>query len=472
MKQEIKAEDLAMFKRTEQHNYVIWDAMMSSGKTQRIISYMLNIHNKGFVFGAKQDRFIYVSPYLAEAHRIAATTSIGEAKTAKRVEGKIEYDESLPQAALKFCHPTAQNKDGSKITGFVNLIENQANIVSTHTLLKSLSSLNVDVSNYTLIIDEALEPYEVDATISGKELERFIKNNILSLDDDEMTLRFHRENFGRDGGSESVKDTRFEDFAEDCDKGLMFKVGGRVYRQFDLSLIGKFKRVIGMTYNYKGSAFDLLLQNGGINPHIEYFGKTVDEIKSLIKLNVDRKMNAVGVSTNPKTMIKDGNYPVLTKAYFEKDSEGKKVAFPNITKYFYNQLYNMWLQRENIPVERRLWTCYLDDKDAISKGSGRTNRFGTQWIAFNTRATNDYDETDHLAFLINPYRDPSIIKLLSSKGVKMGQDHYSLNILIQWMFRSALRQGKEINLYLPSQRMKDLLNEWLDGEVLTYAKED
>jgi hypothetical protein len=34
--------------------------------------------------------------------------------------------------------------------------------------------------------------------------------------------------------------------------------------------------------------------------------------------------------------------------------------------------------------------------------------------------------------------------------------------MLQWIFRSAVRDEKEIWLYIPSKRMRDLLVEWMD----------
>ena len=64
--------------------------------------------------------------------------------------------------------------------------------------------------------------------------------------------------------------------------------------------------------------------------------------------------------------------------------------------------------------------------------------------------------------------------MLSWNGIKFNQDHYALNILIQWLFRSAIRQKtpKEIDVYIPSERMRELLINWLNGEVITYAEEE
>ena len=33
--------------------------------------------------------------------------------------------------------------------------------------------------------------------------------------------------------------------------------------------------------------------------------------------------------------------------------------------------------------------------------------------------------------------------------------------MIQWIWRSAIRDGKEVWVYVPSRRMRDLLRQWL-----------
>ena len=48
------------------------------------------------------------------------------------------------------------------------------------------------------------------------------------------------------------------------------------------------------------------------------------------------------------------------------------------------------------------------------------------------------------------------------KGVSVDEDTWALSELIQWVFRSAIRENKEINVYIPSERMRNLLVEWLN----------
>ena len=35
--------------------------------------------------------------------------------------------------------------------------------------------------------------------------------------------------------------------------------------------------------------------------------------------------------------------------------------------------------------------------------------------------------------------------------------------MVQWIWRSAIRDGNEVNLYIPSRRMRELLIGWIDS---------
>jgi hypothetical protein len=52
--------------------------------------------------------------------------------------------------------------------------------------------------------------------------------------------------------------------------------------------------------------------------------------------------------------------------------------------------------------------------------------------------------------------------LQKKKGVNIDEETWALSELIQWLFRSAIREENEINIYIPSKRMRSLLQEWLE----------
>ena len=99
---------------------------------------------------------------------------------------------------------------------------------------------------------------------------------------------------------------------------------------------------------------------------------------------------------------------------------------------------------------------FKDFKNQV-KGKGYTKGF----IPANARATNLYKDKINCAYLINMYSNPMILKFFKNKGVNINEDDYALSCLIQWLFRSAIRENKNINLYIPSSRMRNLLKKWL-----------
>ena len=62
---------------------------------------------------------------------------------------------------------------------------------------------------------------------------------------------------------------------------------------------------------------------------------------------------------------------------------------------------------------------------------------------------------------MNVFMHPSLKIFLSRHNVTPDEDTYALAIFIQWIWRSAIRNGEEIWLYVPSKRMRTLLKDWI-----------
>ena len=81
----------------------------------------------------------------------------------------------------------------------------------------------------------------------------------------------------------------------------------------------------------------------------------------------------------------------------------------------------------------------------------------------NARATNEYKHKKNLAYCINVFNNPVLNSFFINKGVTIDEDTYALSELIQWVFRSQLRDNKPINIYIPSERMRNLFIDWLNN---------
>ena len=61
----------------------------------------------------------------------------------------------------------------------------------------------------------------------------------------------------------------------------------------------------------------------------------------------------------------------------------------------------------------------------------------------------------HLIYLYDQHVNPVVARWLEDSTVAF-DDAYALKEFIQWVWRSRVRRGEEITLYLPSPRMWEL----------------
>lgn len=103
-----------------------------------------------------------------------------------------------------------------------------------------------------------------------------------------------------------------------------------------------------------------------------------------------------------------------------------------------------------------MWTTFKAYYDSL-KDKGLYKSF----VPFNKRACNDYANKHYLAYCINNFPRTLEYGFYASKNVILNSDMYALSILVQWVFRSAIRKGEEIWVYIPSKRMRWLLMQWI-----------
>ena len=132
-----------------------------------------------------------------------------------------------------------------------------------------------------------------------------------------------------------------------------------------------------------------------------------------------------------------------------------KINQDNI-KQIKRNLYNYFSNILSAKADTIMWTTFKDYKSKL-KGKGYSNQF----VSCNCRSTNKYDKTYNLAYCVNIYLHPGIAQFFKQKGVNINEELYGLSEMIQWIWRSRIRNGETINIYIPSMRMRNLLNEWM-----------
>lgn len=78
------------------------------------------------------------------------------------------------------------------------------------------------------------------------------------------------------------------------------------------------------------------------------------------------------------------------------------------------------------------------------------------------RASNEYMNRTSVVYPINRYINPGIKNFFIKHGVKVDEDGYALSEMLQFIWRSAIRKGEEIYVYIPSIRMRRLLDDWIN----------
>ena len=417
---------------------VVIDALCGQGKTESVIEMMQKDVN---------GKFLYVTPYLSECHRVAGTIYDPVDEDKKPItdeDGEYIYEDAARLKDFKFKHP--DDSFGKKGKSLCALLSSGENVVSTHALFTELGSNAIEAAkDYTLIIDESVNAYTQDGR--HKTIAHALSRKIMYLDEDGITLRFDRNRFGEatEDNPDTAKGSLYESIAAQCDLGQLLLIRNKtVVWEMSADLLKNFKRVIICTYMFEGSEMSVYLKKKGIDYTVQKLlgAKTAKDVAHLIEVLDDSKLNSVGATGK-----------LSSSAFSHKD---KKAALCETMR---RNLQNIFTNKWKAKADDRLWTCFVANKKTIGG-----EKYLNQFLSYNYKATNDYMDVHHVAFLIDVHTNPNIVEASEIKGGNIDQELYAVSSLIQFIFRSAVRKGEPIKLYLPSLRMRELLDRWKNGE--------
>lgn len=95
------------------------------------------------------------------------------------------------------------------------------------------------------------------------------------------------------------------------------------------------------------------------------------------------------------------------------------------------------------------------------------------FVPCNARASNNYKDRWALAYCVNMYFNPMLRAFFedynigneNSNSAKPNDDLFAVSCMIQWIFRSRIRDGLPIEIYIPNKRMRELLIAWVDNKI-------
>ncbi len=401
---------------------VVCDAIMGTGKSSAAITYM-NEH--------PNEKFIYITPYLEEATRITR---------------------GCP--SMHFFEPQKKSEfNGSKTLHTLDLVQRGENVATTHQAFKFYPQELLDTvkkQGYTLIIDENVDVLEtldadpadikmtVDAGYVGES-----DGGIYSLTKDVYNGETHRDLF-------RILHTRDIIKVATEDRELLY------YWQLPPELITSFKNVFILTYLFKGQGlhhfmemYDIPYEYIGIDRdaygvcRFSSSGRYVPQYTKILK-------DKIHVVNNEKLNDVGRDKYSLSMRWFTKS----KSDVPQLKNNLYNYFFNI---HKGTPADRKMWSTYKEARTRL-QGKGYTKGF----VQFNRRATNEFRGRDVIAYCVNLYMNVGQKLFYQNNGVDVNEDEYALSTMVQWVWRSAIRDGNDIWLYLPSKRMRDIFTNWIE----------
>lgn len=391
---------------------------MGAGKTQSAI---------GMMNEEVDEKFIFVTPYIEETERIVRDCS-----------------------SRNFVAP--DDNWGTKLASFHDHLSKGRNIATTHALFSICTSYTAELihnGEYILVLDEVFSVAEA-IPIAKDDFNLLMAGNYIALDSDGEHVQWVYEGYSGD----------FLEIKRKAEaRTLILYDGTFLFWSFPVEIFEAFKKTYVLTYMFDAQVqryyFDIhgikykkigTMRYGGIYKFCDDYesSQQIKGLKSKIHIIDDEKLNRIG------------DYKFSLSSSWYKREDGKKDK--PLLKVLGNNVYNFFRHKCKAKVSETLWTTY---KKRISFLQNKG--YGGGFISCNIRATNKYRNRTCLAYCINRYFDPMMKRYFTEKGCHIDEDAYALSEMIQWIWRSGIRDGKEIRVYIPSKRMRDLLNNWIVG---------
>lgn len=379
----------------------------------------------------------------------------------------------------EFLTPEVDRYNRTKLQSIKEMIGVGMDIMSTHSLFLRLDNDAIDMlrfRGYELIIDEALDVVSVISKEGKKVDDDFCFQELkqeVTIADLETLLQWgciaiDSNDYNRAVWVQSPNDKahRYADVERMVRTGTVHYINGTfLVWSFPIAALEAFDNVSILTYRFNSSVFKAYLDFYGkaykhktvirdgdelrladFSPEIES-GK---EYAPLINICMASKLNAIGVRHTNR-----GSFPFSMRWYTNADRTQKNAVQNNVINYLRH-----YCEADSDSV---MWTTFKSYSDSIKpKGYILRNDGKTKTMTpCNSRATEEYADRYNLVYLIDRHLHPGIKAFFHQKNITIPEDEYALSEFLQWVFRGRVRKKDSINLYVPSERMRNLLLNWL-----------
>jgi hypothetical protein len=404
----------------------IIDGIMGSGKTTGIIKWM----NRN-----PQYKYMYISPLLTEVN--------------ERIPVECE--------GLDFESPNTNNHR-TKADHLKDLLAEGSNVSFTHSLFTSLTEEHLYLINregYILIIDEEIDFID---QYQGKDYKRediitLEKSGHIEVLEDQLgRVKWTWDTDKFEDGSNYAKLKRM------CDLEMLHcakRDRGMVVVHLPIALLHASKRTIVMTYMFDGSVMSRFMEMKGVN--VKYFSE-LDFIKTEAQVKVEACSLIEMVDTPSTRKVGNVSSKRLTASWYKNSATKDDL---NALERALNSICRKYKKDQVLYTLPKHIVLPAHGKASVKvRGYPATECF----LYAGTRATNLYSNRTVMIHAFNRYPLLSVSSYLQDYGFPVDPDHFALTEMIQWIWRSAIREGNPIKLCIIPIRMRRLFDKWLDGE--------
>lgn len=460
----------------ENQGIVIVDAVMGTGKSTWVIEEAIRNHNK---------KYVIVVPLLAEV---------------ERYETKLKEHRPVYAPHVDINSPDVD----SKLEAFKRaLLDGAGVVITTHALFSLWDDESrkhiANQGGYTLILDETVDPVQ-EADIKKDDYQLLLNCGYIREEAYPLVTK-EGANFKAISRTEKTAEYsgKLNGFIRHALRNNIISLDDSKYIQtLKPENVSAFDQSFVLTYLFPGSQMDCWLRLYGLDvvhktlirdPESEelvladhpglYSGV---EFADKIKIIETPEMNEIGAKGKRRR-----GFP-LSNEWFRK-------ATPETLKRLREHLGNMSrhiakkFAREVVDDDTThqgyyfMWSVKNDFRTMLEKGGMRyktvppgaslpfedehmeTEADRQCFLAHNQRATNKFAHKGCLAYLTTPLPIVPIKQFFAGHGLDYNDETFMLSTLLQWVWRSRIRNGEEILVYIPSEPLRELFTDWLSTTV-------
>ena len=422
------------------------DSLMGTGKSSWARQYINdNWHSK----------FVYITPLLSEVEKTITSCPV-----------------------LQFFQPQIKGK--TKAEDFNDLLMHGFNVASTHCTFSRSNEETYSYirrGNYTLVLDEEIDVLcDFNDMVHDKD-ERMKPGDIKLMLDQKLIATDEKGRVSWIGND--YKDSHFDAIQEVSKNGNLYLINDSfLVWLFPTILFEAFDRVFILSYLFHGSMLEAFFQQNQIDYDmmsvgqcedgtyklIEYtdFRPQIAELKKLIHICDDKYINAhdnCSLSMSDYKRSSKADRKILQKQTYRFFHSIKKAKSCEILwtapKKYHNDLKGKGYSKVRLITK--------EERDTLTKAELKQLEDSLNcFIACNAKGTNMYGDRSVLAYILNYFPNPYLLRFF--EGTSIDEDRISLASLLQWIWRSRIRNQQEIWIWIPATRMRSLLIDWLDGK--------